>query len=352
MRSEAITHEELRLAARNHALPLEALRYDITPIGLHYVYNHFDIPEVDVSRWRLSVGGVVRRPLTLELDDLMSRPSVTATVTLECAGNGRALLSPRPISQPWVMEAVGTARWTGTPLRPLLDEAGLGDGVVDVLFTGLDRGLDGGVEHDFERSLPLDETLRDDVLLAYEVNGVPLPPQHGYPLRLLVPGWYGMAHVKWLSRITAVGEPFRGYQQARSYRYMTSPDDPGEPVTRMAPRSLTEPPGIPDFLTRGRFLRPGPLTLRGRAWSGWGPVTRVEVSVDGGSAWGDAELGEAPAPFAWSPWTFRWDAQPGEYEVCSRATDSSGASQPSSPVWNLKGYSNNEVQRVRVTVRP
>jgi sulfane dehydrogenase subunit SoxC len=351
MGGEAITHEELRLAARNHALPLEALRYDVTPIGLHYVYNHFDIPEVDVSRWRLEVAGLAGRPLSLDMEDLRRRPSVTAAITLECAGNGRALLTPRPISQPWVMEAVGTAQWTGTPLRPILEEAGLAGGAVEVLFAGLDRGLDGGVEHDFERSLPLDQALRDDVLLAYEMNGVPLPPQHGFPLRLVVPGWYGMAHVKWLSRITAMGEPFRGYQQTRSYRYMSSPDDPGGPVTRMAPRSLTEPPGIPDFLTRTRFLPAGPLTVRGRAWSGLGPVVRVDVSLDGGSTWHDAELGEEPAPFAWSRWTFRWDAEPGEFEVCSRATDSTGASQPTRPVWNLKGYSNNEVQRVRVVVR-
>ena len=137
---------------------------------------------------------------------------------MECAGNGRALLEPRAPSQPWLAEAVGTAEWTGTPLAPLLEEAGVRADAVEVVFTGLDRGIQGDVEHDYARSLPLDEALRDDMLLAYEVNGQPLPPQHGYPLRLVVPGWYGMTHVKWLRSIDVVGEPFLGWQQELAYR--------------------------------------------------------------------------------------------------------------------------------------
>ena len=137
---------------------------------------------------------------------------------MECAGNGRARLEPRPVSQPWLLEAVGTARWRGTPLAPLLEEAGVPDGAVEVLFTGLDRGIEGGDEQAFQRALALEEALRDEVLLAYEMNGAPLPPQHGFPLRLVVPGWYGMTNVKWLSRIELLDEPFAGYQQSWSYR--------------------------------------------------------------------------------------------------------------------------------------
>src|SRR5437867_3655084 len=154
-----VTADELRLAARNHALPLEALRDPITPAGLHYLLIHYDIPAVDPDAWRLQIDGAVERPLALSLGDLRRRDEVTRAITLECAGNGRALLEPRPLSQPWLAEAVGTAEWTGVPLAPLLEEAGLGDDVVEILFTGLDRGIEGGVEQAYQRSLPIAEAL-------------------------------------------------------------------------------------------------------------------------------------------------------------------------------------------------
>jgi DMSO/TMAO reductase YedYZ molybdopterin-dependent catalytic subunit len=345
-----ITFEELGLAGRNHALPLEALRHELTPVGLHYLLIHFDIPLVDPAAWRLEVGGEVERPLTLTLDDVTARPRRTLAVTLECAGNGRALLEPRPLSQPWLQEAVGTAEWTGTPLGPILEEAGLRPGALEVVFTGLDRGVQGEVEHDYERSLPVAEALRDEVLLAYEVNGQPLPPQHGFPLRLVVPAWYGMTQVKWLRSITVVDEPFRGWQQDVAYRLRESEDEQGRPVTRMLPRSLMVPPGIPDFLTRARVLEPGPCVIVGRAWSGEPPVTRVEVSADAGRTWADAAVGEAPSPFAWQGWTFAWDAGPGEQVLCCRATDSAGRTQPDAAEWNYDGFCNNAIQRVRVAV--
>ena len=350
--SDEITVDELRLAARNHGMPLEALHHPITPVGLHYLLIHYDIPVVDPSTWRLSVGGRVRSPRSLGLDELRERPAVTLPVTMECAGNGRAELSPRPLSQPWLLEAVGNANWTGTPLRPLLEETGLEADVVEVVFTGLDRGLEGGVEQAYERSLPVEEALGDDVLLAYEINGQPLPPQHGFPLRLLVPGWYGMASVKWLVGITAVAEPFQGYQNVQGYRLMSAPDDEGTPVTRIAPRSLMVPPGIPDFATRRRFLDTGTCRLEGRAWSGWAEIERVEVSTDGGAGWREAELGPSAGPRAWRGWSLEWEPPgPGEYELCSLARDAAGNEQPLDPPWNLKGYANNAVQRVGVTVR-
>ena len=242
--SDEITLEELQLAARNHGMPLEGLAYDITPIGMHYLLIHFDIPEADASTWTVEVGGRVRSPLRLSMADIRARPAVTMPVTLECAGNGRARLSPRPLSQPWLNEAVGTAEWTGSPLRPVLEEAGIEDDVVEVVFTGHDRGVQGEIEHDYERSLRLEEAIREEVLLAYAINGQPLPPQHGSPLRLIVPGWYGMTSVKWLRSITAVSEPFEGFQMD-ACRLRQHPDDPGTPVTRMQPRSLVIPPGIP-----------------------------------------------------------------------------------------------------------
>ena len=345
---EGITAEELRLAARNHGLPLEALRHPVTPVGLHYLLIHYDIPEVDPAGFRLELGGAVERRLSLSLDDLRSREAVTLPVTFECAGNGRALLAPRPVSQPWLTEAVGTAEWTGTPLRPLLEEAGIGSGVREALFTGLDRGVEGGLLQSYERALPLADTA--DALLAYEMNGAALPPQHGFPLRLVVPGWYGMTNVKWLTRITMLEEPFEGFQNAVGYRIYGANGEPGDPVTRMLPRSLMVPPGVPDFMTRRRFLEPGPATLTGRAWSGHGAIERVEVSTDGGASFAGAQLEEPLGKAAWIGWRFGWEASAGEHLLCSRATDSAGNSQPLEPPWNLKGYANNAVERIPVSV--
>jgi DMSO/TMAO reductase YedYZ molybdopterin-dependent catalytic subunit len=345
---EGITPAELRLAARNHGMPLEALRHPITPAGLHYLLIHYDIPVVDPEAFRLELGGEVERPLSLSLADLRARERTALPVTFECAGNGRALLSPRPVSQPWLSEAVGTAEWAGAALGPLLEEAGVRDGAVEALFTGLDRGVEGGVPQDYERSLSLADAR--GALLAYEMNGAPLPPQHGFPLRLVVPGWYGMTNVKWLARITLLAEPYEGYQNAVAYRWYGEDGEPGEPVTRMMPRSLMVPPGMPDFMTRERHVEAGPVALEGRAWSGKGTIERVEVSTDGGATFAPAELGEPLSDAAWRGWRYEWDARPGTYELCSRATDSAGNSQPLAPPWNLKGYANNAVERIRVTV--
>jgi DMSO/TMAO reductase YedYZ molybdopterin-dependent catalytic subunit len=346
-----ISLEELQLAARNHGMPLEALKHEITPLGLHYLLVHYDIPVVDPDTWRLTIGGRVRAGLELSLDDLRTRDAVTAPVTMECAGNGRALLAPRPVSQPWLTEAVGTAEWTGIRLRDLLDDAGLGADAVEVVFTGLDRGVEGGVEQLYERSLTVADAQRDDVLLAYACNGVPLPPQHGFPLRLVVPGWYGMTSVKWLQRITVVDEPFTGYQMVTGYRMRSGDDDPGTPITRIEPRALLAPPGIPDFMTRRRFLDAGAQRLAGRAWSGWGAIERVEVSTDSGTTWEAATIGDPPGPAAWAPFAFDWDAPAGEHVLCARAHDASGRSQPAAPPWNVGGYANNAPQCIPVTVR-
>ncbi|SEO90200.1 sulfite oxidase [Trujillonella endophytica] len=350
---EGIGLDELALATRNHGMPLEALRHDVTPPGLHYVLTHYDIPAVDPERWRLEVTGAVDRPLELDLTALTARPALSARVTIECAGNGRARLQPRPVSQPWLLEAVGTAAWTGVPLAAVLAEAGITAGAVDVVFTGADHGVERGVEQDYARALPLAEALRPDVLLAWEMNGAALPPQHGAPLRLVVPGWYGMAHVKWLTRIEVLDRPFEGFQNAKAYRLKADLDDPGTPVDRIRPRALMAPPGWPDFMTRERFLRPGPATLSGRAWSGRAPLRAVEVSTDGGATWGAADLAAADpaAPWAWRAWTAPWTPEPGRHELVVRAVDELGA-QPLEQEWNRQGMANNAVQRVPVTVLP
>ena len=343
-----ISPEELQLAARNHGMPLEALRWDVTPVGLHYLLVHYDVPMVELGSYRLRVHGHVREEMTLSLDDLRLRETVTEAVTMECAGNGRALLDPRPVSQPWLREAVGTGEWTGTPLSGLLADAGVLDGAVDVVFTGLDRGVEGGHAQAYARALPVAEARRADALLAWGLNGQMLPPQHGFPLRLVVPGWYGMTNVKWLASIEVLDRPFDGYQNAVAYRLRATEDDPGVAVTRMMPRALMAPPGVPDFMSRRRHVPAGRVRVEGRAWSGWAGVESVEVAVDG--EWFAASLGDRGGAHAWRAWSFEWDARRGEHELACRCTDAAGNSQPDTPPWNVGGYANNAVQRVEVVV--
>ncbi len=350
---ELVSAEELQLAARNHALPLEALAYDRTPTGLHYLLTHYDIPVVDPASWRLEIGGLVERPVSIGLDELTAMDQHSVTVTFECAGNGRARFEPRAQSQPWLVEAVGTAEWSGVPLARLLDRAGLAESAVDVVFTGADHGIERGVEQDYQRALSPVEARAEDVLVATRMNGAPLLPQHGFPARLVVPGWYGMAQVKWLTSVEAVGERFEGFQH-HAYRLRQERDDSGVPLTRIEPRALLVPPGFPDFYSRTRVVRPGAVPLQGRAWSGWGAVTRVELSADGGGTWTDAEL-DGPvdgSPHAWRGWRADWTAGEGEHELVVRATDDTGRLQPVQAEWNRGGFANNSAQRVRVVCLP
>ena len=304
-----ITRDELQLATRNHGFPLEMLRHDITPVGLHYLLVHYDVPDVHPDAWALEVRGAVDAPVFLGLEDLRRRPSTSVTMTMECAGNGRALLTERPISQPWLVEAVGTATWTGVPVADLLDEAGADDSAVDVLFTGADRGVEGGEAQSYARAVPIEECRRDDVMLAYEMNGVPLPPQHGFPLRLVVPGWYGMANVKWLTSIEVLDRAVSRLPAGHGVPVpRPTPMIRAEPVTRVAPRSLMMPPGVPDFLTRRRFLPAEPVELMGRTWSGRVPGRRrrgLDRRRD--------DVGAMPSSvptasrYEWRRWTLRWD---------------------------------------------
>ncbi len=349
--SQAFAREEVRLANRNSGILLEALRHDITPLGLHYLLTHFDLPYVaHAEDWRLEIAGSVQNPLVLALAELRQMPQTTLAVTLECAGNGRGLIEPRWPSQPWHYEAAGTAEWTGTRLGPLLERAGIEPGTAEIAFFGSDRGFDAGVEHPYGRSLPADAALNGDALLVWEMNGQPLLPQHGFPLRLIVPGWYGMASVKWLNRIECLTEPFQGFQQVGTYIYKQDESDPGAPVTQMRVRSLMVPPGIPDWYTRHRVVERGPVELFGRAWSGAGVgIAKVEVAIDG--AWHEAKLDAPGGKYAWRGWRFLWDSAPGEYVLTCRATDMNGDVQPLEQRWDRAGFGNNCVQRVSVTVR-
>lgn len=342
------SEHELRLANRNAGVILESLRHDLTPTGAHYLLTHFDVPDIDPRDYRLRFGAGFEAPFELSLGDIRALPQETVPVTLECAGNGRSGVSPRSHSMPWGVEAVGTSEWTGTALRPLLERARPKAGTVDIVFTGADEGFDKGVRHRFGRSLSLPELAELDVLLVHGMNGAPLLPQHGAPLRIIVPGWYGMASVKWLTSIEAIDTPYQGFQQVQTYRFRDKADDPGRPVTSIRVKSLMVPPGIPDWITRLRHLAAGPTDIVGRAWAGRIPIARVEFGV--GDTWTEADVSPGASPYAWSKWSATWDATPGEYVLRCRATDAEGNVQPIEPPWDVAGFGNNAVQTVGVHV--
>lgn len=349
MQDGVFSAEEVGLANRNTGMLLEFLSEDITPMGGHYLLNHFDVPVVDAQQHVLQFAGLFERPMKLTMDEIRACPQVTETVTMECAGNGRAGFSPRSRSMPWNYEAVGTANWTGTPLAPLIAAARPSGEVCEISFTGLDRGFDKGVDHAFARSLTLEQIAALDVLLVHEMNGQPLLPQHGAPLRIIVPGWYGMASVKWLSQIEALDKPFDGFQQVGTYRFRTHDDDPGRPIQDIRVKSLMRPPGVPDWLSRKRLIEAGEVALVGRAWSGGGrAIVRVEVGV--GEEWADARLAPSQGAFAWRGWSYDWQATPGDHILRCRATDEDGRVQPLEPLWDVSGFANNAAQKVWVHV--
>jgi DMSO/TMAO reductase YedYZ molybdopterin-dependent catalytic subunit len=320
----------------------------VMPNARFYVRNHFQIPSLDPSTFRLTVQGLVDRPLTLSLRDLLNMPSRTHAVTLECAGNGRTLFDPPIDGEKWNHGAVSTAEWTGVPLAEILERAGVRSTARDVLF----RGADGGtIDSDsapirFERSLSVDLARDGDVLLAYAMNGEPLPVHHGYPVRLVVPGWYAVASVKWLTEIELIDRPFEGYYQTDKYWFEWTRDGRivREPVTLQQVRSLiTEP-------APNQQAACGDMTIRGVAWSGAAPIARVEVSV-GDRAWQEARLVGERRRHSWQWWEIitQIDA-PGPLVIRSRATDLAGRIQPARAEWNRLGYGNNAVHEVPITM--
>lgn len=331
----------------NAESPLRALAEAVTPLESFFVRSNFAVPQIDAASWNLSVEGLVRRPRTIGLQELMSLGETTIASVMECAGNGRRLMSPVPEGTPWELGAVSAGTFTGVPLRRVLELCEVDPRGVEVVFRGADSGaVDGGRVVHFERSLPVARALDATTLLVWAMNGEPLRPEHGHPVRLFVPGNYGVASVKWLERITVVDAPFIGHFQTDRYIYRGHPlHAEDESVTRMHVRSLIAAPEASDMV-RGTIL------VRGMAWSGYGAVTAVSLSADGGATWQDARLLAASSSHAPTMWECEWTPPvPGEYELVARATDSTGESQPLEPVWNELGYANNVVHRVRVTAQ-
>lgn len=308
----------------------------ITPVERHYVRSHFAVP---MHEGFVRIEGSVARTLAVSVEDLQRRASTSMVVTLECAGNGRGSLVPPAPGEQWGIGAVGTAEWTGVPLADLLAEADPLPETVELVFSGADEGLVGAVGRvmEFERSMPLADA--GAALVAVGVNGRPLTPAHGAPVRLLVPGSYGMASVKWLSRITAVTEPFRGFFQAD--RYVVD----GRPLGPIAPRAVIATPA------EGSALAAGPVVIRGYAWSGHGLIDRVDLSTDAGGSWSSAVLGPTGSATAWREWELPWTPpRTGAFTLLARATDGTGTVQPLDQVRTDLGYGNNAARPVVIQV--
>src|SRR5712692_9727045 len=328
---------------------IPALIDGVMPSARFYVRNHFPVPALDASSWRLDVSGLVERPLSLSLRDLRNLGSQRRVVTLECAGNGRSFLSPPVEGEKWGLGAVSTAEWTGVPLVEVLDRAGVKTAAREIVFRGADRGNVSGRSEPvrFERSLKLDDARGSEALLAYAMNGEPLPIHHGHPLRLVVPGWYGVSSVKWLTEIEAIVRPFAGYFQAEKYWYEwnNSREMVWEPVTLQRVRALITEPGPDEEREHGE------LVVRGVAWSGAAPVARVEVSVGGGPWQGARLLGERRR-HSWQWWELSASVdRPGRTSLRARATDLAGRTQTAQPEWTRLGYGVNAIQEVSVRIR-
>jgi DMSO/TMAO reductase YedYZ molybdopterin-dependent catalytic subunit len=315
-------NEERRIVTavpENSETPLEQASSWVTPNRLFFVRNHFDEPRIDAATWRLSVAGFVERPLSLSLAELGELPERTVFATMECAGNGRSFLKQHVHGVQWGAGAIGHAEWTGVPLKAVLDRAGVRAGAVEVLFEGGDRGSE--ADHpevmNFARSLPLAKALERDTLLATRMNGQPLEPIHGFPLRLLVPGWYGVASVKWLSRIEVLDHVFQGYYQTKKYTIR-------QRTPRGAETVVVGPMAVKSEIIRpaeGETLGLGTNRVFGVAWAGQEPVGRVEVSTDGGTSWTEAELIGPRTPYCWTLWEYLWEVGAGRKRLGPRAAD-------------------------------
>ena len=338
--------EMINPAPYNAEAPPEALVGDITPTELHYVRSNFAVPTHDGT---LAIGGAVGNPTTLTLEDLRALPVHDQAVTLECAGNGRLDMRPLPTGEPWGDYAVSTARWTGALLGDVLALAQPASQGVEVRFEGADHGpyhlqaiLPETNQNDltFVRALPIAEAVDPSsaIMVAYEMNGEPLTPDHGAPFRIIAPHWYAVASVKWLSRIDVLNEPFTGEFQTGHYIYQW-PDRPHEAVRLMRLRArITDP-------APGAILPLGPYTVRGKAWSGTGPITDVDISLTGEGDWHPAQLEPPKGPYQWQDWSFVWDSDAvGRHTLRARATDAAGHVQPDVPPWNRLGYGNNAIE--------
>ena len=338
----------------NFEFPFDQLDSFLTPNDLFYIRSHFKAPILKGDNYELRIEGAVETPLLLRHEELRKLPSKTHVATLECAGNSRIFLVPQVEGAQWELGAVGTAEWTGVPLSLLLEKAGLQSDAVEIVFEGADCGKPKEkptppTEIPYARSLPREKALALEVLVTYGMNGRDLPQDHGYPVRLIVPGHYGMASVKWLTRIRAVRETFQGYWQTSDYAFWEERDGNPvrQPLSEILLKSQIARPSMYEVVPAGQ-----PYTVFGAAWCGGTDVAQVEVSTDGGESWTAAEFLDAARRFAWRRWQMTWQvpAQPGRYQVMARATDTQGQRQPEKHDPNYGTYVIHHPLRIEVFV--
>ncbi len=333
----------------NSETPVDALSNWITPNESFYVRNHFDSPELEPDGWTLGISGWVEREIRLTQGDLEQMPQASLVATLECAGNGRSFLEGKVPGVQWGAGAVGNAEWSGVQARLLLESAGIEDGALEVVFEGADSGVEGGSEGAvrFARSLPLDMALHPDTLIALRMNGEPLATEHGFPARLVVPGWYGVASVKWLRALRVVDAPYRGFFQSVKYtvRRKTARGISEDVVGMMLPKSEIIRPRPGDCVAEGTRL------VEGIAWAGPEAVAAVELSCDGGDSWRRAELVGPQHRYSWTRWRYAWEP-PGQgvYSLLARAISASGEIQPSRHNPLHGGYHVNFSRPLEITV--
>ena len=346
--AQLLVHRPAPLVAET---PLTALTSWITPNELFHVLTIManPLPAIAPAQWRLQVEGEVERGVSLTYEQLRALPARAVVAVLECAGNSRNSVSP-PMARSFLNNGyVGNAEWKGAPLRLALDQAGVKPGAREVVLEGADRGKPpfADTEVSFAKSLPLEKALHPDTLLVYEMNGVPLPREHGGPVRAIVPGWYGTYHVKWLTRLTVVDRPFDGVFMTRNWRVRRRRDG----HVREEAASLVPVKSLITSTAPGAKLAVGTHILMGAAWSGGKDIASVQVSTDGGATWHFARLMEPQATYAWRLWEYPWRAEkPGRYTLMARATDTSGAAQPFGYDLDLNGFEVNQVQAVPVEI--
>ena len=332
----------------NAETPNTALRTWITDNEVFFKRNQGQIPETPVSLtdWRLQVEGLVEKKLSLAFKDLRRLPKVEAADTLECSGNSRSLLSKKASGNPWTIGGVSNAVWGGIRLRDVLETAGLQDTANHVAFEGFDKPM-GSAGIKFIRSIPIEKAM-SSTLLVYEMNGAPLPVEHGYPLRALALGWTGASCVKWLRRIEVLERPFEGFFMDKVYRVYQKGEDPksGEVVKEIQVKTIIVEP------EKDQILSTGTVPVRGAAYAGEAGIEKVEVSVDLGATWHPADMIGLDQPFAWRHWEYLWEVKTGgDHTIMARATDTRGNRQPETAHWNALGYGNNGVREHAVTMR-
>jgi DMSO/TMAO reductase YedYZ molybdopterin-dependent catalytic subunit len=338
------------LKPENQETPIHFLRQTITPTEYFFIRNHFEYPKQTQHANFLPIEGNVLRPAVIKYEDLIRMPSKTLVLPLECAGNKRAYFNPEVYGEQWKDGAMSQGIWKGVPLVHLLTFIGLKSTALEVVFEAYDYGKRKDLQGTFNytRSLPIHKALHPDTLVAYELNGKPIPFKHGYPLRLVVPQWYGMASVKWLKRIIVIDHHFKGPFQEIDYNYYPYKDsDEGKtPVTHINVSSIIQRPLSNSILDTGKH------SIEGIAWTGAGVIVEVEVSTDGGANWHKAKLSQdLSQPYSWTFWEYNWKVPyKGEYTILSRARDSFGRSQPLEAIWNRKGYGYNAVYTIKIKV--